>query len=80
MKVMRASERPTRRAPADAFTGTVLQDPIIEAPEPARLRSNVVMFEPGGMAAIGRRLLARRRSPVVPPADGGGRTSPREDR
>jgi branched-chain amino acid transport system permease protein len=40
----------------------------------------VILFEPGGMAAIGRRLLARRGSPVVPPADGGGRTSPREDR
>ncbi len=39
----------------------------------------VVLFEPGGAAAIGRRLLARR-SPAVPPANDGGRTTPREDR
>jgi branched-chain amino acid transport system permease protein len=39
----------------------------------------VVLFEPGGMAAIGRRLLARRPT-AVPAADGGGRTTPREDR
>ncbi|MGD9845362.1 MAG: cupin domain-containing protein [Variibacter sp.] len=51
MKVMKASDRPTRRAPDSAFTGTVLQDPIIEAPEPARLRSNVVSFEPGARTA-----------------------------
>jgi quercetin dioxygenase-like cupin family protein len=38
---------PTRRAPAKWFTGTVWQDPIIEAPEPARIRATVVSFEPG---------------------------------
>jgi quercetin dioxygenase-like cupin family protein len=38
---------PTRRAPSDWFTGTVWQDPIIEAPTPARVRSSVVRFEPG---------------------------------
>jgi branched-chain amino acid transport system permease protein len=40
----------------------------------------VVLFEPGGVAAIGRRLLGRRRSPDVPAANDGGRTTPREDR
>jgi branched-chain amino acid transport system permease protein len=40
----------------------------------------VVLFEPGGAAAIGRRLISRRRSPDVPPANDGGRTTPREDR
>jgi branched-chain amino acid transport system permease protein len=40
----------------------------------------VVLFEPGGAAAIGRRLTSRRRSPDSPPANGGGRTTPREDR
>lgn len=39
--------RPTRRAPSDWFTGTVWQDPIVEAPEPARLRAVMVRFEPG---------------------------------
>lgn len=43
----KAGSRPTKRAPADAFTGTVLQDPIVEAPAPARLRSAVVTFLPG---------------------------------
>jgi quercetin dioxygenase-like cupin family protein len=38
---------PSRRAPADWFTGTVWQDPIIEAPAPARVRAAVVRFEPG---------------------------------
>jgi len=46
MKVFEAGSRPTRRAPKEYFTGAVLQDPIIEAPEPARLRSNRVSFEP----------------------------------
>lgn len=35
----------------------------------------VVLFEPGGVAAIGRRLVARRTTDV-PPANGGGRTTP----
>jgi quercetin dioxygenase-like cupin family protein len=37
---------PSRRMPADWFTGTVWQDPIIEAPAPARIRSAFVRFEP----------------------------------
>lgn len=40
----------------------------------------VVLFEPGGIAAIGRRLVGRRRSPAVPAANGGDRTTPREER
>ena len=51
MKVFEAGSRPTRRAPKEYFTGAVLQDPIIEAPEPARLRSNRVSFEPGARTA-----------------------------
>lgn len=43
----KAGSRPTKRASADAFTGTVLQDPIVETPAPARLRSAVVTFLPG---------------------------------
>ena len=42
---------PSRKMPADWFTGTVWQEPIIEAPEPARLRSAVVTFEPGARTA-----------------------------
>jgi len=38
---------PARKMPADWFTGTVWQDPVIEAPAPARVRSAFVRFEPG---------------------------------
>ena len=37
----------SRRASAEYFTGTVWQDPIIEAPQPARVRATAVRFEPG---------------------------------
>jgi len=47
MDVHLAGSRPTRRAPKEYFTGTVWQDPIIEAPAPARVRSGMVRFEPG---------------------------------
>jgi quercetin dioxygenase-like cupin family protein len=51
MKITRPGSVPTRRGPADYFTGTVWQDPIIEAPEPARLRGARVSFEPGARTA-----------------------------
>ena len=47
MEISRAGSSPTRRANADWFTGTVWQDPIVEAPEPARIRGARVAFEPG---------------------------------
>ena len=40
MEIHLAGTRPTRRAPAESFTGTVLQDPIIVTEAPARLASN----------------------------------------
>ncbi|MCC4297410.1 (R)-mandelonitrile lyase [Aurantimonas coralicida] len=51
MDIRRGGSVPTRRGPASYFTGTVWQDPIIEAPEPARVRSNLVTFEPGARTA-----------------------------
>lgn len=42
---------PSRKAPATSFTGTVWQDPIIEAPPPARVRATIVGFEPGARTA-----------------------------
>ena len=36
MDIHLAGSRPTRRAPPDYFTGTVLQDPIIATESPAR--------------------------------------------
>ena len=51
MDIRRCGSVPSRRGPGDYFTGTVWQDPIIEAPEPARVRSNVVSFDPGARTA-----------------------------
>ncbi len=51
MELYAGGSRPTRRGPAQSFTGTVWQDPIIEAPAPARIRSGRVSFEPGARNA-----------------------------
>ena len=51
MQMIKAGSRPTRKAGADYFTGTVWQDPIIEANEPARVRALKVSFEPGARTA-----------------------------
>jgi quercetin dioxygenase-like cupin family protein len=47
MKIHLAGSRPTRRAPSEHFTGTVWQDPIIQAEAPARIVAARVTFEPG---------------------------------
>ncbi len=47
MDILFAASRPTIRANSDYFTGAVFQDPIIDAPDPARLRGARVSFEPG---------------------------------
>ena len=51
MEIYAAGSRASRRMPAESFTGTVWQDPIIEAPGPARVRSARVSFEPGARTA-----------------------------
>jgi quercetin dioxygenase-like cupin family protein len=51
MDINPADKNPTRRGPAEWFTGTVWQDPVVEAPAPARLRVNRVSFEPGARTA-----------------------------
>ncbi len=45
--ILTAGSRPSVRANPDYFTGTVWQDPIFQAPEPARVQSIRVTFEPG---------------------------------
>jgi quercetin dioxygenase-like cupin family protein len=47
MEIKTCGSVPSRRAPSSWFTGTVWQDPIVEAPAPARVRSLLVRFEPG---------------------------------
>jgi len=47
MDIHPSGSTPSRRVSTDWFTGTVWQDPIIEAPAPARVRASTVRFEPG---------------------------------
>jgi quercetin dioxygenase-like cupin family protein len=47
MEIFSAGSRPTIRAPKTYFTGEVWQDPIITAPEPARLQALRVAFVAG---------------------------------
>ena len=51
MKIHPVGSRPSVIPPASYFTGTVRQDPVIEAPEPARVRATAVTFEPGARTA-----------------------------
>ncbi len=51
MDIFRAGSKPTQKSSSEWFTGMVWQDPIIEAPEPARVRALKVLFEPGARTA-----------------------------
>src|SRR5437016_14464887 len=54
MNINKAGTVPTRRAPAEYFTGTVLQDPVEQEPAPARLavaRDRCVRVGPKGCDA-----------------------------
>ena len=51
MQITKLGSAKSIRASADYFTGTVWQDPIIEAPAPAQVRAVSVSFEPGARTA-----------------------------
>ena len=51
MKIIPCGSVATKPAPDAYFTGRVLQTPIIEREEPARLRALMVQFEPGARTA-----------------------------
>ena len=51
MDIKKLGTVPTRRQPKEYFSGVAWQDPIIEAPAPARVRSGRVSFEPGARTA-----------------------------
>lgn len=51
MKIIPCGSVGTKYPPEAYFTGRVLQTPIIEAEEPARLRAVSVAFEPGARTA-----------------------------
>ena len=51
MEIKRAGSQPSGKGPAEYFTGTVRLDPLIQAPDPARVNSTSVTFEPGARTA-----------------------------
>ncbi|MFD1160513.1 (R)-mandelonitrile lyase [Roseovarius aestuarii] len=51
MDIKKNGSRPSTVPSADYFTGKVRMDPVIEAPEPSRVRSVVVTFEPAARTA-----------------------------
>jgi quercetin dioxygenase-like cupin family protein len=51
MEIKRNGSRPSNKGPADWFTGQVRIDPLIDAPEPARISGASVTFEPGARTA-----------------------------
>lgn len=51
MDIKSAGSRPSEPGSPDYFTGKVRLDPVIAAPDPARLRGATVTFEPGARTA-----------------------------
>jgi quercetin dioxygenase-like cupin family protein len=51
MEIKRNGSQPSGKGPEEYFTGTVRIDPIIQAPDPARVTAGCVTFEPGARSA-----------------------------
>jgi quercetin dioxygenase-like cupin family protein len=51
MEIKRNGSQPSGKGPDDWFTGSVRVDPLIQAPEPARVTGAQVTFEPGARTA-----------------------------
>lgn len=51
MQIERGGSRPSGKGPAEWFTGAVRIDPLFSAPDPARVASANVTFEPGARTA-----------------------------
>jgi quercetin dioxygenase-like cupin family protein len=51
MTIARGGSQPSRKGPADYFTGSVRLDPLFTAPAPARVVGAQVTFEPGARTA-----------------------------
>jgi quercetin dioxygenase-like cupin family protein len=47
MEIRRAGSEPSGTGPAEWFTGRVRLDPLLTAPDPARVAMALVTFEPG---------------------------------
>jgi quercetin dioxygenase-like cupin family protein len=51
MDITRIGSRPSGQGAAEYFTGAVRMDPLVEAPDPARVAAASVTFEPGARTA-----------------------------
>jgi quercetin dioxygenase-like cupin family protein len=51
MEIKRNGTQPSRKAPAEYFTGAVRVDPLFQAPAHARVSASSVTFEPGSRTA-----------------------------
>jgi quercetin dioxygenase-like cupin family protein len=51
MEIKRSGSQPSRKGPDEYFTGTVRIHPLFETPDPARVASASVTFEPGARTA-----------------------------
>ena len=51
MEIRRSGSEPSRKGPAEWFTGAVRLDPLFQAPDPARVVAASVTFEPGARTA-----------------------------
>ena len=51
MEIKRVGSEASTKGPVDWFTGTVRIDPLFKAPEPARVLTTSVTFEPGARTA-----------------------------
>jgi len=51
MQITRGGSQPSRKPPAEYFTGSVRIDPLFQAPDPARVGGASVTFEPGARTA-----------------------------
>jgi quercetin dioxygenase-like cupin family protein len=51
MEIRRGGSQATGKGPAEWFTGAVRIDPLMQAPDPARVVAAMVTFEPGARTA-----------------------------
>jgi quercetin dioxygenase-like cupin family protein len=51
MEIKRSGSQPSRKGPAETFTGSVRIDPLFDPPDPARAYGALVTFEPGARTA-----------------------------
>jgi quercetin dioxygenase-like cupin family protein len=51
MDIKKSGSQPSGKGPAEYFTGNVRIDPLFQAPDPARVTSALVTFEPGARTA-----------------------------